>query len=74
MTATNSGKKPIAIMSGRKEFVFWLLLIAGLFLNVTLHLSDSGRVLLLSVFDVLLVSLFALQFFRVGLQWHLRLA
>ena len=50
MTA-NSSKKPTAIMSGRKVFVFWLLLIVGLFLNVTLTFGNSGRVLLLSVFE-----------------------
>ena len=48
-------------------------MVAGLFLNVTLTFGDSGRILLLSVFDVVIVSLFALQIFRFGLQWHARL-
>ena len=49
--------------------ISWLLIVAGLFLNVTLHFGDSGRVLLLTVFDVVLLLLLAHQVFRYGLQW-----
>ena len=68
MTVTDSSKEPGVNKANHSEFVFWLLVVAGLFLNVTLTFGDSGRVLLLSVFDVVVVLLFALQIFRLGLQ------
>ena len=73
MTVTDSNKEPGANKANHSVAVFWLLVVAGLFLNVTLTFGDSGRVLLLSVFDVVIVLLFALQVFRFGLQWHARL-
>ena len=56
--------------SDRTSSIIWLLVVAGLFLNLTLKFGDSGRVLLLSVFDVVLVALVVLQILRVGLQWQ----
>jgi len=70
MTTTDSSKEPETRMSDREGFVFWMLVVAGLFLNVTLTLGDSGRVLLLSVFDVVLVLLFGRQVYRFGLGWQ----
>ena len=73
MTVTDSGKEPVVNNATHSVSMFWLLLVAGLFVNLTLTFGDSGRILLLSVFDVVIVLLFAYQLLRLGLQWHMRL-
>ena len=55
---------------GREGMILWILVVASLFLNVMLHFGESGRVLLLSAFDVVLVLLLFYQMYRGGLQWH----
>ena len=69
MSSSESSELLRAGTSRRDVIISWLLIVAGLFLNVTLHFGDSGRVLLLTVFDVVLLLLLAHQVFRYGLQW-----